>query len=420
MVMKNRLKRHINRIRTRSLGIMLGKSVHLLIVVLVVAALALTACGGDDKKSEEKAESILIGGTLCITGPQNSVDAPGLKGAELAVEELNRQGGILGRQVEFVNIDGQSDPNLVGEAALDLIERGAVAIIAPCDFDFGSPASQEAQKVGIVGLSTCASSPLYSSTILGDKQFTLSMWNTTMGAAAAEYAYVDRGWQTAFVITDTFLEYTISLGDYFSQQFESLGGTVLGRVNYEHDSNDFTAQLAALQALDPLPDVLYISSYMPDLAFMVRTVREAGIDVPIMGGDTYDDSSFFAALGPEYGNDVFFVTHSWMRAEASQEMARMLDLYQEKYGVPADTAFIATGWDAVMVIAQAMNKAGTTDGAAVAKAMEETEFVLLTGKLDWSSAAEGHQPDKDAALVELQNGVPSFIGWGRPETLPAP
>ncbi len=399
---------------------MLRKSVRLLIVVLVVAALVLTACGGDGNKSEKKVEPILIGGTLCITGPQSPLDEPATKGAELAVEELNRQGGILGRPVEFVNIDGESDPAQVGEAARDLIQRGAVAIIAPCDFDFGSPASQEAQKAGIVGLSTCASSPLYNSNVLGDKQFTLSMWNTTMGAAAAEYAYVDREWQTAFVVTDTFLEYTISLGDYFSQQFESLGGTVLNRVNYEHGSDDFTAQLAALQALDPLPDVLYISSYMPDLALLIRTVREAGIDVPIMGGDSYDDSALFAALGTEYGNNIFFVTHSWMRAEASQEMARVLDLYQEKYGVPADTAFIATGWDVIMVLAQAMNKAGTTDGAAVAKAMEDTQFVLLTGKLDWSSAAEGHVPDKEAALVALQNGVPSFIGWGRPETVPAP
>ena len=399
---------------------MLRNSVRYLIVGLVMAALMLTACGRDDNKSEKKVEPILIGGSLCITGPQSPRDEPGMKGAELAVEDLNRHGGVLGRQVEFVNIDGESDPQRVGEATQELIQKGAVAIITPCDFDFGSPASQEAQKAGLVGLSTCASSPLYNSTILGDKQFTLSMWNTTMGAAAAEYAYKDRGWQTAFVVTDTFLEYTISLGDYFSQQMESLGGTVLGRVNYEHDSNDFSSQLAALQALDPLPDVLYISSYMPDLALLIRTVREAGIDVPIMGGDSYDDSALFAALGPEYGNNIFFVTHSWMRSEASQEMARVLDLYQEKYSAAADTAFVATGWDAVMVLAQAMNEAGSTDGAAVAQAMEKMDFVLLTGKLDWSSAAEGHEPDKEAALVALQNGEPSFIGWGRPETVPAP
>jgi branched-chain amino acid transport system substrate-binding protein len=67
-----------------------------------------------------------------------------------------------------------------------------------------------------------------------------------------------------------------------------------------------------------------------------------------------------------------------------------------------------------------MEKAGTTDGAAVAKAMEETEFDNLTGHLDWSDAASGHMPTKAAALVKLEGGVPQFLGWITPETLPEP
>jgi len=143
------------------------------------------------------AEDMLIGGALSLTGVQAPLDEPGLKGAKVAVKALNDAGGLLGKTVKFINMDGKSDPVTVGNIAIELIDKGAVLMVAPCDFDFGGPASREAQKEGLVGISTCASDPLYSSWSLGDKQFTLSMWNTTMGATAAEYAFEERGWKTA-------------------------------------------------------------------------------------------------------------------------------------------------------------------------------------------------------------------------------
>lgn len=387
---------------------------------IIVLSLLLISCGTQTAAQPVERGPILIGGVLCETGIQAYLDEPALRGAQLAVEQLNKQGGILGRQVQLVNIDGQSDPEIVEKGAEELVKQGAVAIIAPADFDFGSPASKVAQRAGLVGISTAASSPLYSSTVLGDKQFTRSMWNTTMGATAAEFAYEDRGWKTVYVVTDDFLSYTTSLSQYFITHFESLGGKVLYEDHYTQGDGDFSAHLERIQALESQPDFLYFSSYMPDLAMMIQTVRDAGIDLPIIGGDSYDDPGFFSALGPKYGNDIFFVTHSWMGPEATQEMGRFLQLYETKYGEPPDTAFVATGWDVIMILAQAMEKAQTTDGAEVAKAMETIEFTLLTGKLDWSTAENGHEPNIEAALVQIQNGGPSFIGWGKPENLPAP
>jgi branched-chain amino acid transport system substrate-binding protein len=387
---------------------------------IIILSLMLVSCSSQTPAQPAETGTILIGGALCETGIQNYLDDPGVKGAQLAVEELNKQGGILGRQVEFLNIDGQSDPKIVEKAAEELVAKGAVALVAPCDFDFGSPVSNVAQRAGLVAISTCASSPLYSSTVLGDKQFTLSMWNTTMGAAAAEYAYQDQGWKTVYVVTDDFISYTTSLSQYFIEHFKSLGGTVINEDHYTQGDGNFTAQLERIQALEPKPDFLYFSSYMPDLAMMIQSVRDAGINLPIVGGDSYDDPGFFTALGPKYGNDIYFVTHSWMGSEATQDMSRFLQLYEKKYGTPPETSFVATGWDVVMVLAQAMEKAHSTHGAEVAKAMENTEFNLLTGKLKWSSADKGHEPDIEAALVQIQSGQPSFIGWGKPENLPAP
>jgi branched-chain amino acid transport system substrate-binding protein len=378
-----------------------------------------TAFGVDNAVAGEKKE-LIIGGALSLTGIQAPLDVPGLKGAQVAVDYLNSKGGILGREVKFINLDGKSDPVTVGNVIVQLIQKGAEFVVAPCDFDFGGPASREAQKVGIVGISTCASSPLYSSFALGDKQFTLSMWNTTMGAAAAEYAYEVKGWKTAYVVTDTFIDYTTSLSEFFIKAFKMYGGKVFAEDKYTQGDQDFSAQLARIQALKEKPDLLYISSYMPDLGAIIRAIREVGIDTPIMGGDSYDDSGLFGALGPKFGNNIWFITHSWMGAEAKVGMAEFLKLYQKKFGEAPDTAFVATGWDTIMVMAQAAEKAGKTDGAAIAKIMETTEFDLLTGKLRWSDAATGHEPNKEAVLVELKKGKPFFLGWKRPKKVPKP
>jgi branched-chain amino acid transport system substrate-binding protein len=225
------------------------------------------------RRAGVEGDVITIGGALSLTGIQAPLDEPAMRGAELAVEEINKKGGVLGKQLEFVNLDGKSDPVTVGNVAVQLLDQGADAIITPSDFDFGGPASREAQKVGKVGLSPAASSPLFGSEALGDKQFTMSMWNTTMGAAAAQYAYNDLGYRTVYVVTDQFIDYTKSLSRYFIEHFQTLGGEVIFEEPYTQGAADFSAQLARVQALEEQPDFYYISSYMPDLGLIIRTMR---------------------------------------------------------------------------------------------------------------------------------------------------
>jgi len=386
-------------------------------VLLAALAVALTACSGGAGKGSG---TILIGGALCVTGIQAPLDEPAVRGAQLAVEELNKKGGVLGKKLEFVNLDGKSDPVTVGNVAVELIKKGAKAIIAPSDFDFGGPSSREAQKAGIVAISPAASSPLYGSKTLGDKQFTMSMWNTTMGAATAEFAWNQKGWKVGYVVTDTFIDYTKSLSRYFIQHFKKLGGQIIFEDTYVQGAQDFSAQLARLKATGKKAQFIFISSYMPDLGTIIRTIREAGITVPVVGGDSYDDPGLFKALGEKYGSDIYFDTHSFLTPGVTPEMAGFLTAYKAKFNAEPDAVWVATGWDAVMILAQAMQKAGSTDGAAMAKAMETMDFNLLTGKLKWSGTDKGHEPDIEAPLVQLEKAVPKFIGWVRPTDIPAP
>jgi branched-chain amino acid transport system substrate-binding protein len=378
------------------------------------AAAAVACIGALPAKAD-----IVIGAALNMTGIQAPMDEPGFRGAQVAVKEINDAGGLLGQQVKLVNMDGKSDPVTVGNVAVQLVDEGAELIMAPCDFDFGSPAGREAQAAGLVGISTCASDPLYSSWSLGDKQFTLSMWNTTMGAAAADFA-LEKGWKNAYVVTDQFIAYTKSLPKYFKAQFEAGGGKILLEDTYQNGDNDFSAQLSRLQALPEKPDVIFLSSYGTDIGVIIRALREVGYDAPVLGGDAYDDPALHQALGEKFGNDVYFVTHTWAGAGASPEMQKFLSLYKDMYKKDPDTSFVATGYDTVMLLAEAVKAAGSTDGEAVAKALEEGQFKLLTGELDYTPAAEGHMPNKAAAIIQLTGGKTSFVGWRRPASVPAP
>jgi branched-chain amino acid transport system substrate-binding protein len=245
------------------------------------------------------------------------------------------------------------------------------------------------------------------------------MWNTTMGAAAAQYAR-EQGWDTAYVVTDDFIQYTKDLGLYFVEHFKTLGGTVLFEESYTQGAGDFSAQLARIKALPEQPDFFYISSYMPDLGLIIRTMREAGITQPILGGDSYDDPGLFQALGPEYGSDIVFATHTWVSPDTSPQMAEFLKAYEAKFGGPPEAMWAAPGWDVVHILAGAMEKSGGTDGAAMAKVMEDNTWDLLTGQLDWEPADKGHETHKQAAMVKLTGGVPEFLGWLMPDSQPLP
>ena len=402
------------------------------VAALAALTLGLSACGanpaGDTPEPADNgngstassSDEIIIGASLCLTGIQSPLDEPILRGVQLAVDEINDNGGLLGKQVKLVNLDGKSDPVVVGNNGEQLVAQGAQAIITPADFDFGGPASRAAQEAGVVGISPGASSPLFGSEALGDKQFTLSMWNTTMGAAAAEWAYGEQGYEKAYVVTDQFIDYTTSLSEYFIESFEHQGGEILGHDSYTQGDQDFSAQLQRLKSSGADADVIFISSYMPDLGLIIRDIRAAGIDTPIFGGDAYDDPELLSVLGSDFGNDITYASHAFLSEEASPLVPDFLELYEAAHGEAPDTALVANGYDTMRVIAEAMEAAGTSEGAAVAQQMTEMDFELLTGNLRWSSADTGHAPQKEAALMHVDGGELSFLNWILPEWVPEP
>ncbi len=362
-------------------------------------------------------DPIVIGAAIHQSGWMAAYDLPSLASMELAVEQINASGGVLGRPLERIVGDGKTDPATVGNVAIELIDKGADVIISANDFDYGAPASQAAQAAGIVGISPAASSPLYGSDALGDLQFTLSMWNQTMSAAAAQFA-IEQGWTNAATIIDSSTEYTQSLGDYFKETFEHLGGTLVSEDTYVMGDMQLNAQIQRLKELPEPPEVIFLSTNMPDYAMMVRELRAAGLDMPLMGGDAMDTADFYPAVGPDLGNNIFISTHGFLGPEAGPATEEYLRLYEEKYGGPPETVFAIMGWDVMYVLADAIERAGTTDGPELAKALEDGTYEMLSGNLDWADAAGGHAPSKEAFILEVKDGKPTFVQRLQPEWTP--
>jgi branched-chain amino acid transport system substrate-binding protein len=383
----------------------------------LVLLICLMAVGTGFAQDEDP---LIIGAVWNSTGWMAAYDVPPYQGAQIAIAEINEAGGILGRPIELIVLDGETDPATVSNAALQLVEAGAEFILAPSDFDIGGPASTVAQNAGLVGVSAGASSPLYGAVALGDMQFTVATWTNYGSAGAAEWGIGEKGWSTAYAITDTSIDYSDSQGRYFIEAWQELGGEIVGEDSFIQGDQDFSGQLQRLQSLDEQPDVIFIASYMPDIGTLVREIRALGIETPIMGGDAYDTTDFYDVVGEEFGNEVYFATLSWMGPENSEAMVDFMAAYEAEFGMPPDNSFIALGYDTIYILKQAAEEAGTTEGAAVAEAMRTLDFELLSGNLHWGDVESGHETIKDVWLIELQGGEPGYVTRLIPEFVPNP
>jgi branched-chain amino acid transport system substrate-binding protein len=244
-----------------------------------------------------------------------------------------------------------------------------------------------------------------------------------MGASAAELACGKDGNQSVWLITDPFISYTESLTRYFKESFEGQGGKIVAEDTVVHEKADTASLLAKWKAFGTKPDCIWVSGYPDTLGPIIKEFRASGIDVPIYGGDVYEDPELWEVWGKEYSDNITWAGHCYISEEAVPTIADYQELYKAKYNEDLDAPWSMAGWDVIMVLAEAMKETNSFDGATVAKYMEENTFPVLTGGPDgmtWSSAEEGHEPDKAACMVKLEKGEPIFLGWKKPDVLPKP
>jgi branched-chain amino acid transport system substrate-binding protein len=256
---------------------LLGALVGVLAVSVLAVAVVGTAGGA--------AKPILIGISAAKTGALAPYDLQPGQAFQMRIDEINKAGGVLGKQIAVEWIDTKSDKGLAATNAQELMGKGAVAIIDTCDFDYSAPATFAAKDKKVVAMSLCASSPKAATpAIVGDYAGSMGEGSDTEGVTMAEWARkAHPSWKRAYVLKDTSLEYSKATADYFVARWKELGGTITGEDTFvSGPSLDISSQVTRLRGKLKQTDVIFDGSWLPGGATAVRQIRDAGIKHPIM------------------------------------------------------------------------------------------------------------------------------------------
>ena len=385
------------------------------VVVLILSAV-LSGCG----PLAGLGGNINIGGTYNLTGDLAALDVPASRGSELAVKEINAAGGVLGREINFIILDGQTDPATIGRTARDLTDTDkVVAIVGNSDTDSALVVGAIAQSAGIPYLTEGATSPKLPSQV-GDDMFLEPFGDNVQAAAGAEFMYNTLGCKTSWRLWDTSTEYTRLLAQYWQDSYEQLGGKVLLDDTYAQGDTDFSTQISRLAALDPQPDCLYVAALTAtDAGTIAKQLRAAGIASPMIGGDGYDAPELVSTGGGAVEN-VYFTTHAFLSAtQRSEKMKAFMAAYHQEYGADPQSAFAALGYDAVYLIVHAIRRAGSTDPKAIRDALAATkDFVGVTGSVTYQSGSR--VPQKTVTIIAIKNGKYTLAAQLTPESVPSP
>ena len=216
---------------------------------LGVAAVAASAIvlGAGSVTAQDKP---VFGLVMSFSGWFQPIDADTIAGAKLAVEEINAAGGVLGQPIEVVEFDNKSEPPLGADGAVDVIGKGAKAILFPSDFDFGAPGAYVAQQSNVVAFSG-ASDPKFGVQGVGPLAYSTSNASQAQGALLAEWAFKEKGWKTAYVLLDNTIAYTKSLCASMGTRWKELAGdaALLGEDTFLNGDASIAAQVTRITSL---------------------------------------------------------------------------------------------------------------------------------------------------------------------------
>ena len=349
----------------------------------------------------QEGEPIRIGALYNVTGGMSSLDAPSLKGAELAAERVNAAGGVLGRPIEVVAVDTRTDQQETAKGAQRVLSQDVVAGIGMSDTTFVMAAAPLFQEAGIPFVTSGATHPELPQWV-GDHMFMTPFGDDDQSYAIADYALDEMGAQTAAVWTDQSMDFTKALSQFFEERFTERGGEILAEDTFMIGDTDFSAQIARLQAMDPQPDIVFVSAIPTEAGLSVKQIREAGIEMPIVSGDGFDTDLVASTPGPDLADDVWFSTHTY-RADDRPEVDDFVQAYQEAYQMEPENAFAPLGYDAMMLVVDAIERAGSAEPAAIRDALEETRgFKGVTGEISYTR--ESMVPPKPISIISVQDG----------------
>src|SRR5690625_3267417 len=235
-------------------------------------------------------DPIVIGIASGQTGTLSPWDQGAARGAMIAVEDINEDGGVLGRELKIVISDTKSDPSLGPTAALEVLDEGAEMVLVACDYDFAAPAAMTTISHGKIAMASCAADAKFGVQGIGPLAYTMALATNGQGALLAEFAHEKANWDRVFIMRDTSIEYTKSLCDNFTLRWEDLKGedAISGKDTWNGiNDTSIAGQISNIKAVEEETDFIMWCGFTNN-GSMLRKVHSAGIELHILGAESVD------------------------------------------------------------------------------------------------------------------------------------
>ena len=368
-----------------------GSVVFLILIALVVFPLACTP-----EVEQKDASTIPIGFFGDISGPTYNFGQSAYNGTMMAADEINQAGGINGRKLDVVFQDDKGSPEIAAQSASKLIQQYKVAAIIGAGQSGNSlAAAPNAQSARVPLIAPSATNPAV--TLVGDYIFRACYIDAFQGEVMARFAVNTLKAKKAAIMVDYNSPYSRGLTEFFELSFAKLGGTIVAKQSYSQSDADFRGQLSAIKTAEP--DVVYIPGYYGDVAIIAKQARQLGIDQPLLGADGWDAPELWD-LARDSVNGSYISNH-YSADDPSENIQKFVTNYRQRYQNLTPDAHAALAYDAMRFLADAMQRAGTTEGPKLRDALAATKnFPGVTGVISMDANRNAVKP---AVVLKLQD-----------------
>jgi branched-chain amino acid transport system substrate-binding protein len=367
-------------------------------LLTIASLMVLAGCQGGGSGDE-----ILIGHFGSMTGSEATFGTSTDHGIKMAVEELNASGGLLGKKVRLITYDDKGDAREAGTAVTRLVTKDSVAaVIGEVASGLSLAGAPICQENSVPMVSPSSTNPKV--TKIGDMIFRVCFIDPFQGTVCAKFAREHEGLKAsrAAILTDQASPYSVGLQEEFEKAFVAMGGTIVTKQTYQAGDQDFSAQLTAIRGSEP--DVVFIPGYYTDAGNIALQARKLGVTVPLLGGDGWDSAKLGEIAG-EAINGCFYSNH-YSQDDPSPRVQGFISKYKEQHQQTPD-ALAALGYDTARIVFEAIQRAGSTDGPAIAAELAKTkDFDGVTGKISIDAERNAIKP---AVILEMQGGKPKFV-----------
>ncbi|QNK40805.1 ABC transporter substrate-binding protein [Caproicibacter fermentans] len=367
------------------------------------AAASSAASGSASSGSSGAALSgeVKIGAVMPLTGSVAAFGQSGQKALQLLEDQVNADGGINGQKLTFVFVDDEGKPATAATVGKKLIDNDkVVAIVGPLTSNCAlslAPIAQQYKIPMVTGTGTNE-----KVTKVGDFIFRTCFIDPFQGKVVAKLASSDLKAQTAAMLYDNGNDYSKGLAQNFQKSFEANGGKVVSSETYLTGDKDFNAQLTKIAATNP--DVLFLPDYYSTVAVIAKQARSAGIKATFLGGDGWDSADLFK-IGGDAVNGAYFSNH-YSPDDTSAEVVQFIKDFKSKYNTTdAPDAMAALNYDAGKVLVQSIQKAGSTDSAAIQSALKAYDGTVVSGHIKFD---ENRDAIKSAVIIKTDGGKETF------------